>query len=122
MNKLVVPEPQPFPRIEDLVVDVNDCDWYTALDINSAFWAMPIREKDREKTAFITRRGHWQWKILPFGYKNSPAIFQRVLASIIRRYNLNEFCVNYIDDILIFSKSFNEHLEHIRLFFEGVKK
>lgn len=121
-NKIVVPEPQPFPRIEDLVVNVGDCNWFSILDINSAFWSIPMRKTDREKTAFITQKGHWQWKVLPFGFKNSPAIFQRVLASIIRKYNLDKFCVNYIDDILIFSKSINEHLEHIEQVFEAIKK
>lgn len=122
LNKIVIPEAQPFPRIEDLVENANACKWFTAVDINSAFWSIPIRLKDRKKTAFITQKGHWQWKVLPFGFKNSPAVFQRVLASIIRKNNLEDFCVNYIDDILIFSKSFEEHLRHIGLLFKTIKK
>lgn len=122
LNKLVVPEPQPFPRIDDLVVSVGDCHWFTALDINSAFWSIPLRQKDRSKTAFITQTAHWQWKVLPFGYKNSPAIFQRTLASIIRKHDLRNFCVNYIDDILIFSKSYDEHMEHVKLVLGAVIK
>ena len=122
LNKIVVPEAQPFPRIEDLMENVSSCKWFTAVDINSAFWSIPIRLKDRKKTAFITQKGHWQWKVLPFGYKNSPAVFQRTLARIIKKYNLEEFCVNYIDDMLIFSKTFEEHLEHIQSLFEAIKK
>ena len=121
LNKIIVPEAQPFPRIEDLVENVNECKWFTAVDINSAFWSIPIRLKDRKKLAFITQKGHWQWKVLPFGYKNSPAVFQRALSNIIRKNNLDEFCVNYIDDILIFSKSFEDHLKHIRLLFQTLK-
>ena len=121
LNKIVVPEPQPFPRIDDLVVDVGDCQWFTALDINSAFWSIPMREKDRFKTAFITQKGHWQWKVLPFGFKNSPAIFQRILSNILRKHKLSNFCVNYIDDILIFSKNLEEHLLHIKLVMEALK-
>lgn len=113
LNKIVVPESHPFPRIDDLVVNVGECRWFTALDINSAFWSIPVREKDRMKTAFITQKGHWQWKVLPFGFKNSPAIFQRTLSAVLRKNNLSSFSVNYIDDILIFSKSLEEHVEHV---------
>ena len=122
LNKIVVPEAQPFPRIEDILENVNGCKWFTALDINSAFWSIPIRLKDRKKTAFVTQKGHWQWKVLPFGYRNSPAVFQRVLSTIIRKNNSEEFCVNYIDDILIYSKTFEEHLEHIQLMFTAIRK
>ncbi len=120
LNKLLIPESQPFPLIEDLVVRTRDCKWFTALDINSAFWAIPVREKDRFKTAFVTQHGHWQWRNLPFGLKNSPAIFQRILSGIIRRNNLQNFCINYIDDILIFSKTFEEHTRHIQLLMEAI--
>ena len=114
LNKILIPESQPFPRIEDTVVKTRNCKWYTVLDINSAFWSIPVREKDRYKTAFVTQSGHYQWNCLPFGLKISPAIFQRVLANSIRRNGLQDFCVNYIDDILIFSKNFEDHMQHIK--------
>lgn len=113
LNKLVVPESQPFPLIEDLITRTQGCKWFSSLDINSAFWTIPIRQKDRYKTAFVTQHGHWEFKSLPFGYKNAPAIFQRILSGIIRKRNLEKFCVNYIDDILVFSRSFEEHISHI---------
>lgn len=111
LNRLVVPESQPFPLIEDMIVRTRtrDCTWFTALDINSAFWSIPVQVKDRHKTAFVTQHGHYQWCNLPFGLKTSPAIFQRILSGIIRHYDLAKFCCNYIDDILIFFKSFDEH-------------
>ena len=113
LNKLVVPEPQPFPRIEDIVVKAGNCKWFSTLDINSAFWSIPLSNKDRPKTAFVTQNGHYQWTCLPFGLKISPAIFQRCLANSIRRSKLQDFCTNYIDDILVFSKTFEEHIEHL---------
>lgn len=121
LNKILVPESQPFPRIEDIIVKTRNCTWYTVLDINSAFWSIPIRTKDRYKTAFVTQNGHYQWKRLPFGLKISPAIFQRVLANTIRRYGLHNFCTNYIDDILIFSSSFEEHVSHINELLNAIK-
>lgn len=114
LNKIIIPEGQPFPLIEDLIAKTQKNSWFSVFDINSAFWAIPIRCKDRYKTGFVTQTGHWQWKCLPFGLKNSPAIFQRILSGIIRKNQLDSFCFNYIDDILIFSNSFTEHIKHIR--------
>lgn len=122
LNKLVVPEPQPFPRIEDIIIKAGNCEWFSTFDINSAFWSIPIRKKDRKKTAFVTQSGHYQWICLPFGLKIAPAVFQRILTNIIRRNGLSDFCINYIDDILIFSKSFKEHLKHIEMLMEVIKK
>lgn len=122
LNKLVVPEAQPFPRIEDIMVKAVNCEWFSKLDINSAFWSVPIRRQDREKTAFVTQSGHYQWVCLPFGLKISPAIFQRILMNIIRRNDLTQFCINYIDDILIFSKTFEEHLQHTERLLEAIER
>lgn len=113
LNKLIVPEPQPFPLIDEILTKSCNAKLFTTLDVNSAFWSIPVRIKDRYKTAFVTQNGHWQWKCLPFGLKTSPAIFQRILNNIIRKYNLNSFCQNYIDDILIFSSTFEQHIEHL---------
>lgn len=78
LNKIVIPESQPFPKIDDLTVRVIDCKYFTKLDINSAFWSVPLRSKDRYKTSFVTHHGHWQWSCLPFGLKSLPAIFQQI--------------------------------------------
>ena len=120
LNKLLVPEHHPFPLIEDMVIKTRDCSWFTALDINSAFWSIPIRIKDRYQTGFVTQQGHYQWCNMPFGLKNSPSIFQRILSGIIKKNQLEDFCINYIDDILIFSKSFEEHVVHIELLIKAI--
>lgn len=113
LNKLVIPQAQPFPLIDDLIIQTRNCKYFTTLDINSAFWSIPLRIEDRQKTGFVTQEGHFQWTCLPYGLKTSPAIFQRILSSILRKHNLKDFSENYIDDILIFSKTFEEHIEHI---------
>lgn len=99
------------------MIKAGECTWFSALDINSAFWSIPNRMKDRKKTAFVTQNGHWQWTCLLFGLKISPSIFQRILANLIRRHNLNDFCINYINDILIFSKTFKQNVKHIEALF-----
>lgn len=60
LNKLLIPEPQPFPLIDDIIVKINCSEWFSALDINSAFWSIPSRMKDKYKTAFVTQDTHWQ--------------------------------------------------------------
>lgn len=122
LNKIVVPEAQPFPVIDDLVIKTRDSTYYTTLDINSAFWSIPLKIEDRKKTAFVTQEGHYQWTCLPFGLKTSPAIFQRILGNILRKYKLTNFTVNYIDDILVFSKTFSEHIDHLTQLLEAIKK
>lgn len=122
LNKIVVPESQPFPRIDDLTLRVRNCKYYSKLDINSAFLSISLREKDRYKTAFVTHHGHWQWRRLPFGLKTAPAIFQRALSGVLRKYNLNSFAINYIDDILIFSENYDDHLKHIELTLQALSE
>lgn len=122
LNKIVVPQAQPFPLIDDLVTKTRNSAYFTTLDINSAFWSIPLRVEDRKKTGFVTQEGHYQWTCLPFGLKTSPAIFQRILSNILRKYKLTDFTVNYIDDILIFSRTFPEHINHLTLLLEAIKK
>ena len=120
LNKLVIPENQPFPLIDDIFLKSKGCSWYSALDINQAFWSIPITPKDRYKSAFITQRGLYEWRSMPFGLRSAPAIFQKILSGILRRRDLSKFCVNYLDDILVFSNSFEEHLHHLSLLFKAI--
>lgn len=120
LNKIVVPQSQPFPLIEDLMVKTVNCKYFSTFDVNSAFWSIPLKIQDRCKTAFVTQEGHFQWTCLPFGLKTAPAIFQRILSNIIRKYKLSEFAVNFIDDILIFSKTFDEHMQHLSRLLEAI--
>lgn len=120
LNKIIVPQLQPFPLIEDLMVKTVNCKYFSTLDINSAFWSIPMKIQDRYKTAFVTQEGHFQWTCLPFGIKTAPAIFQRILSNVIRKHKLSSFVVNFIDDILIFSKTFKEHLMHLSRLLEAI--
>lgn len=122
LNKTIVPQAQPFPLIKDLVTKTRNCKYFSKLDINSAFWSIPLRIEDRRKTGFVTQEGHFQWTCLPFGLKTSPAIFQRILGNIIRKHKLSNFSMNYIDDILIFSQNFEEHINHLSKLLEVIMK
>lgn len=120
LNKLIVPECFPFPTIQDVIEKTVNCEYFTVLDINSAFWCITMKSEDREKTSFITKYGKFMFKVLPFGLKNAPATFQRILSNIIRRNNLDDFAINYIDDVLIFSRTWEDHLSHIEKFLHAI--
>lgn len=122
LNKVVVPENQPFPLIDEIFQESRSCSWYSALDMNLAFWSIPIRPRDRHKTAFITRSGQYEWHFMSFGLRTSAATFQKMLSGVLRRHGLSKFCVNYLDDILVFSDSYEEHLQHLALIFEAIYK
>jgi hypothetical protein len=83
LNKILVPESHPFPLIDEIMVKTRGCSWFSALDINHAFWSILIRKEDRYKSAFITQHGHFEWRSMPFGLKNGPAVFQRILSGIL---------------------------------------
>lgn len=122
LNKIVIPQSQPFPLIEDLMVKTRRCKFFSTLDKNSAFWSIPLKIEDRQKTAFVTQEAQYQWACLPFGLKTSPAIFQRILSSIIRKHRLSDFTVNYIDDILVISETFEEHVKHLSQLLKAIWK
>lgn len=88
LNSLIIPECYPFPTINDVIDKVPNCKYFSVVDINSAFWSIPMKKEDQEKTSFITKFGKFMFKVLPFGLKNAPAIFQRILSNILRRRNL----------------------------------
>lgn len=122
LNRLIVPETFPFPSIDDIIAKTQGCTWFSVLDVNSAFWSIPMRPKDQYKTAFVTQEGHWEWCCLPFGIKIASPTYQRILSGIIRKYGLSSFSINYIDDILVFSHSFEEHLIHLHSVLDAISK
>lgn len=120
LNKILVPESQPFPLIDEIIVKTRGCSWFSALDINLAFHSIPIRKADRYKSAFVTQHGHYEWCSMPFGLKSAPSVFQRILSNILRTRNLSNFSVNYLDDIIVFSRSFDEHVKHVQQIIDAI--
>jgi Reverse transcriptase (RNA-dependent DNA polymerase) len=84
----------------------------SALDALSGFHQMTMEDKDKEKTTFCSHQGLWQFKQMPFGLRNGPSIFQRMMQSILAPF-LWTFSLVYIDDIVVYSKSYKEHLDHL---------
>ncbi|CAB4418807.1 unnamed protein product [Rhizophagus irregularis] len=108
-------------RFYDLLEKFRVAKWFITIDLASGYWQIEMKEEDREKTAFICSQGLYEFNVMPFGLKNAPAIFQRTMNKIFKEY-LDKFMNVYIDDIIIYSKNWNEYLQHIKIVLEELRK
>ncbi|KAI5152149.1 hypothetical protein ENBRE01_2605 [Enteropsectra breve] len=114
LNQQTVQKPFPIPHMDELLETVGTAEWFTGLDLESGYHQIRIREIDIPKTAFITRDGHYEWLKMPFGLINAPYTFQRIMTRLFKEY-LWKFVVIYLDDVLIFSNTEEEHIQHVKL-------
>lgn len=121
LNNITVKNRYPIPRIDDLLDAVSGSKYFTSLDLTSGYHQVLISEEDRPKTAFRTPWGHYQFKVLIEGLTNAPATFQSVMNSIFHPF-LRRFVVVYLDDILIYSKTAEEHQLHVRQVLEVLRR
>ena len=116
LNEKTVKWEYPIPRMDDILSTIAGASLYSVMDLTSAFWSIPIREQDKKYTAFTCKQGLFEWSSMPFGLKNAPATQQRMMDAILAGLNW-QCCVAYIDDIVIFSKTFEEHMQTLDLVF-----
>ena len=112
LNAVTKSDAYPLPRIDVILQKVGHSKVFSKLDLKSAFWQIPVRNEDQEKTAFICGGKLYEYLKMPFGLKNSPACFQRNISKALGE---NPFSEVYLDDIVVFSQSFEEHLKHLDL-------
>ena len=108
IEKLTIKNRYPLPRIDDLLDQVRGASVFSKIDLRTGYHQLRIKEEDISKTAFRTRYGHYEFLVLPFGLNNSPATFMCLTNSVLNKY-LDKFVLVFIDDILIYSKSEEEH-------------
>ena len=113
LNKATIRNQYPIPRVDDLLDQPRGAKVFSAVDLMQGYYQIKIQDADCAKIAFKTPMGLYEFRVLPFGLTNAPAIFQGVMNRIFRSY-IGKFVLVYLDDILIFSKSAEEHLTHIR--------
>ncbi|UYV84377.1 hypothetical protein LAZ67_X001970 [Cordylochernes scorpioides] len=112
LNQKTVPEHTPIPLIEQIIDRLSQSKIYTILDVKNAYWHIPIDEKDRHKTSFVTQLGCYEWNRLPYGLKNAPSQFERIMKSVFTKHNIH-YALYYFDDIIIHSKTYEEHIKHL---------
>jgi hypothetical protein len=121
LNSKTLKNAYPLPRIQECLDKLGKASHCTTLDLTSGYWQVRVAEKDVPKTAFNTRYGKYEFLVMPFGLKNAPATFQSLMNSILRPF-IDKFVLVYLDDILIYSNSAEEHREHLRLVLETLRK
>ncbi|GJZ24090.1 reverse transcriptase domain-containing protein [Tanacetum coccineum] len=121
LNKLTIKNRYPLPRIDDLFDQLQGSQYFSKIDLRSGSHQLRVHEDDIPKTAFRTHYGHFEFTLMPIGLTNAPAIFMDMMNRVCRSY-LDKFVIVFIDDILIYSKTREEHEEHLGLVLELLKK
>ena len=113
LNKITIKNRYPLPKVEELMDRLHGARYFTKIDLYSGYHQIRVRESDIQKTAFVTRYGAFEYLVMPFGLCNAPATFQRMMTTILRD-GLDRFVLVFLDDILIYSRTIEEHEQHIR--------
>ncbi|KAI2668703.1 Transposon Ty3-I Gag-Pol polyprotein [Labeo rohita] len=113
LNQITIKNRHPLPLTNTALDALSGARFFTKLDLRSAYNLVRIREGDEWKTAFITPTGHYETLVMPFGLCNSPSVFQQFINDVLRDM-LGRWCYAYLDDILIYSKTLEEHTQHVR--------
>ncbi|KAI2643813.1 Transposon Tf2-9 polyprotein [Labeo rohita] len=113
LNQLTIKNRHPLPLTNTALDTLSGARFFTKLDLRSAYNLVRIREGDEWKTAFITPTGHYETLVMPFGLCNSPSVFQQFINDVLRDM-LGRWCYAYLDDILVYSKTLEEHTQHVR--------
>ena len=113
VNKVTTVDSHPLPRVDDLLDHLKGAKYFSKIDLKSGFWQIPMEESSIPKTAFCTHRGLYECVIMPMGLKNSPMTFERLIEHVFTE-ELWKSVLVYLDDIIIFSRSFEDHMLHLK--------
>ena len=121
LNSITIDDKQPLPKIQFVINKLRGSRFFTTLDVAAGYWHVPIDPQDIDKTAFVTHSGHYEWLVMPFGLKTAPATFQRIIQKSLGDL-LNNGCLNYLDDIIVYSKTFEDHITLLSRVFDRLSR
>lgn len=121
LNDITIDDKYPLPNITDLFDKLGKSTYFTTLDLASGYHQIEVNESDRQKTAFSTQSGHYEFLRMPFGLKTAPATFQRTMDNVLRGLQ-GIHCMVYLDDIIVFSTSLQEHIQKLRTVFDRLRQ
>jgi len=119
LNSVTIPDAYPMPRIDDLIDKVGRAKYLTKIDLSRGYWQVPMDDSSVPISAFVTPHGQFQWRFMPFGLRNAPATFQRLVQQVL--LGMERFTGAYLDDIIIFSTTWEEHLQHINRVLSAIR-
>ena len=124
LNAVTKKDAYPIPRIDESLAKLGDAKFFTTLDLGSAFWQVPLRKKDREKTGVACELGSYQWKRMPFGLCNATATFQRIMAQALTRVTkkYGKLVMGYLDDVRIATPTLADHIDRLDEVFVCMKR
>lgn len=120
LNGVTIKNKYPLPRIDDLFDQLKGAKYFSKIDLRSGYYQLRIRPEDVPKTAFVTRYGQYEFTVMPFGLTNAPAYFMNLMNKIFME-ELDKFVVVFIDDILVYSRSAEEHGQHLKMVLEKLR-
>ncbi|UYV64996.1 hypothetical protein LAZ67_3002688 [Cordylochernes scorpioides] len=112
LNDVTVKDVYPIPRIDEVLDTLQGSKYFSAIDLKSGYWQVEVEEKDKEKTAFTTAHGLYEFNVMPFGLCNAPATFERNMENMLGNLRW-QICLCYLDDVIIYSLDFSTHLKRI---------
>ena len=121
MNRVTIKNQYPLPRIDDLFDQLRGARVYSKIDLRTNYHQLRVKKVDIPKIAFRTRYEHFKFIVMPFGLKNAPAAFMDLMNRVFKPY-LDQFVVVFVDDILIYSKSEEEHEDHLRIILQALRE
>ena len=121
LNALTIRDAYPIPRIDDTLDALEEAKFISTLDLRSGYWQVQMDPKSQARTAFITHKGLFEFKVMSYGLMNAPATFQRLMDIVLAGLKW-QCCLVYIDDVIIYSSTFERHLNDLKQVFEALRQ